>query len=389
MGFLQAFRLSVSAILAKKLRSFLTMLGVIIGVFSVVALISLGQGATSLVTEQVQAIGSNLVIVNITGRGARTGLSLEETLALASRPGVSAIAPVLSGQATFKYQTQSMSASLEGVTPDYNAVRNHNIQYGRSLVAADLDHRQKVALLGSEVAQELFGGENPLGSEVRINGNAFTVIGVLEEKGDGIGGTNDNKVLIPLTTAQRLLRNMNISALYIQSESPEAVDRVMVSIKASLNQIFRDEDAFRVFNQADLLSTVNQITGTLTLMLGGIAAISLLVGGIGIMNIMLVSVTERTREIGICKALGARKKDILYQFLIESAVISGTGGLIGLALGQLAASLVSRFSDFPTAITFQVAILALAFSVGVGIFFDIWPANKAADLSPVEALRAQ
>ncbi|MCL5981804.1 MAG: ABC transporter permease [Firmicutes bacterium] len=389
MGFLQAFRLSVSAMFAKKLRSFLTMLGVIIGVFSVVALISLGQGATSLVTEQVQAIGSNLVIVNIIGRGARAGLSLEEAMALASRPGVSAIAPVLSGQATFKHQTQNVSASLEGVTPDYSAVRNHHIKYGRSLVAADLEHRQKVAILGSEVAQELFGEKPPLGAQIRINGNAFTVIGVLEEKGDGIGGTNDNKVLIPLTTAQRLLRNMNISALYIQAEAPESVDRVPVSVEASLNQIFRDEEAFRVFNQADLLDTVSQVTGTLTLMLGGIAAISLLVGGIGIMNIMLVSVTERTREIGICKALGARKKDILYQFLIESAVISGTGGLIGLMLGQLAASLVNRFSDFPTEVTFQVAVLALAFSVGVGIFFGIWPANKAADLSPVEALRAQ
>ncbi|MBS4007110.1 MAG: ABC transporter permease [Clostridium sp.] len=389
MGLLQAFRLSVSAIRAKKLRSFLTMLGVIIGVFSVVALISLGQGATSLVTEQVQAIGSNLIVVNISGRGARSGLTLEEALALASRPGVSAVAPMLSGQATYKYQTENISAPLSGVTPDYNAVRNHNIAYGRSLVAADLDHRQEVAVLGSEVAQELFGRENPLGAKIRINGNAFTVIGVLEEKGDGIGESNDNRVLIPLTTAQRLLRNMNISTIYIQAESPESVDRAVVSVEASLKQIFRDEDAFGVFNQADLLSTVNQITGTLTLMLGGIAAISLLVGGIGIMNIMLVSVTERTREIGICKALGARKKDILYQFLIESAVISGTGGLIGLMLGQLAATLVNRFSDFPTAVTFQVAVLALAFSVGVGIFFGIWPANKAADLNPVEALRAQ
>lgn len=389
MGLLQAFRLSISAIIANKLRSILTMLGVIIGVFSVVALISLGQGATNQVTEQIQGMGSNLITVSITGRGAQSGLSLEEAIALGSRPGVGVIAPVISGQATFKHQTQSVTALLEGVTPDYNAVRNHQVEVGRSLLPADLEFRQNVALLGTEVVQELFNGQNAVGTQIYINGSSFTVIGVLEEKGSGMGGSNDNKILIPITTAQRLLRNMTISTVYIQAESPDMVDRVVVAIEASLNQLFRDNNAFRVANQADILNTVSQVTGTLTLMLGGIAAISLLVGGIGIMNIMLVSVTERTREIGICKALGAKKQDILLQFLVESAVISGTGGLIGLMLGQIFVLLINRFAGLTAAFSPQVVILALTFSVGVGIFFGIWPANKAAGLNPIEALRAQ
>lgn len=389
MGLMQAIRLSVSSIFAHRLRSFLTMLGVIIGVFSVVALISLGQGATKQVTEQVQGMGANLITITITNGGAQGGLTLEEAAALENRPGVKDVVPVVSGRAVAKQGTRSMTALVEGVTPAYHSVRNHTTTAGRPLAGADVSLRQNVAVLGTEIVEELFPGQNPVGAQVQIHGAIFTVVGVLEEKGSGMGGSNDNKILIPVTTAQRLLRNMNIATIYVQAESPEQVGRAKLAVEASLKQRFRADDAFQVIDMADILSTVNQVTGTLTLMLGGIAAISLLVGGIGIMNIMLVSVTERTREIGINKALGAKKQDILLQFLVESVVISGTGGLIGLLLGQVFILLIQRVTGFAAVLSPQVVALSLSFSLGVGMFFGIWPANKAAGLHPIEALRAQ
>ncbi len=389
MGIAQAFRLSISAIMANKLRSFLTMLGVIIGVFAVVALVSLGQGSTSMVTEQVQAMGSNLLTVNITGRGAVRGLSLDETYRLTSHDGVSAVAPVKTGRVTVKYGSNTHTTSLEGVTPEFASVRNHDAETGRFIMAVDVEYRQNVAVLGTEVADELFDGIVPPGAEIRIDGTMFTVIGVLERKGSGMGGSNDNKIIIPLTTAQRLLKSVDITTIYVQTISENTVDRVMAGLTASLTQHFRDENAFRIFNQAEMLSMVDQVTGTLTLMLGGIASISLLVGGIGIMNIMLVSVTERTREIGVCKALGAKRRDILLQFLVESTVISGLGGMMGLLLSYGVIRLISRYTGLPAVFTPQVLALAVIFSLCVGVFFGIWPANKAAKLSPMEALRAQ
>ncbi|WP_227766094.1 ABC transporter permease [Zhaonella formicivorans] len=388
MGLGQAVRLALAAIYANKLRSFLTMLGVIIGVFSVVALVSIGQGATSQVTEQVQGMGSNLVTLNIRGRGAVSSITYDEAMELADRPGVSAVAPVVNGQVTVKYGNTSYDTSLEGTTPDYTSVRNHPVEQGRFLTFTDVENRQKVAVVGTDVVKELFSGTNPLGQEIRINGSAFTVIGVLQQKGGSMGGSNDDKVIIPISTAQRLLRNAGVRTVYIQAQSPEEVDRVVAVLEATMQRRFRDEEAYRVFNQAEMLETVGEVTGTLTLMLGGIAGISLLVGGIGIMNIMLVSVTERTREIGICKALGAKKRDIMLQFLVEAIVISATGGGLGLALGYGLTRLISKFAQLTTVFSPQVIAVAFGFSLLVGVFFGIYPANKAANLSPIEALRA-
>lgn len=389
MNLLQAMRLALGAIWSNKLRSFLTMLGVIIGVFAVVALVSLGQGATSRVTEQVQGMGSNLITLYIRGRGPLSSLTYDEAMDLAARSGVRAVAPVVNGQVTVKYGNQSASTTLEGTTPDYPSVRSYNIEWGRFLAPVDIQNRQKVAVLGADVVETLFAGTNPLGREIRIDGTAFTVVGVLEKKGTSMGGSNDDKVIIPVSTAQRLLRDAGVRTVYIQAESPEAVNQVVAGLEAVMQRRFRDEDAYRVFNQAEILDTVSQVTGTLTLMLGGIAGISLLVGGIGIMNIMLVSVTERTREIGITKALGAKKRDILWQFLVESAVISGLGGLVGLLLGYGLVRTISKFTGLTAVFSPQVVAVAVLFSLFVGVFFGIYPANKAANLNPIEALRAE
>ena len=389
MNLLQAVRLAFGAIMSNKLRSFLTMLGVIIGVFAVVALVSIGQGATSQVTAEIQGMGSNLIVLDIRGRGGLDSLTLDEAVALAKRPGVSAVAPVVDGYATVKFATESNYTSIVGTTSAYSFVRNHFVDQGRFLADVDVQNRLKVAVLGAEVAENLFGGLDPVGHEIRINGSAFTVIGVLEEKGFSLGGPSDDFVIIPASTAERLLRRQGIRTVYLQAESAATVDLVVSGLESLMQLYFRDENAFSVFNQAEILDILDEVTGVLTLMLGGIAGISLLVGGIGIMNIMLVSVTERTREIGINKALGAKKRDILLQFLIESVVISGVGGFIGMVLGYGTVRLFSGLFGLTIAFSPQVVLTAFTFSVFVGIFFGLYPANKAAKLNPIDALRSE
>jgi len=389
MNFWQAVRLSLDAIWSNKLRSFLTMLGVIIGVFAVVALVSLGQGAGDTVAEQVQGIGSNLITVYISGRGTKTAMTMAEVAALEEMAGVQAAVPIISAQGTLKHGSKTAVFSVEGTTPAYQAVRAHYPQAGRFLVSNDVTYRQNVAVLGTEVVEELFPAADPVGQEIRINGTPFTVVGVLAEKGYGMMGSDDAKVIIPVSTARRLFQSPGVQNIYIQAESPQAVDRAMAAIEASLKYQFRDEDAFMVFNQAQILDVLGQVMGTMTLLLSGIAGISLLVGGIGIMNIMLVSVTERTREIGIYKALGAKRRDILFQFLVESAVISSIGGIIGMLCGYGLMKLLNSIFELPASFSPQVVIVALLFSIFVGIFFGLYPANKAARLNPVDALRAE
>ncbi|NLM52064.1 MAG: FtsX-like permease family protein [Firmicutes bacterium] len=389
MNLLQAVRLAFGAILANKLRSFLTMLGVIIGVFAVVALVSLGQGATSQVTAEIQGMGSNLIVLAIHGRGGMDSLTLSEAESLAKRPGVGAVAPVVDGYATVKFATESSYTNLVGTTPAYAVVRNHFADRGRFLADVDVQNRLPVAVLGADVAERLFGDMDPVGQEIRINGAAFTVIGVLEPKGFSLGGSSDDFVIIPASTAERLLRRQGIRTVYLQAETAAAIDMVVNSLESLLQLYFRDENAYNVFTQAEILDILSEVTGILTLMLGGIAGISLLVGGIGIMNIMLVSVTERTREIGINKALGAKKRDILLQFLVESIVISGVGGFIGMILGYGAVKLFSGLFGFTITYSPQVVFVAFTFSVFVGIFFGLYPANKAAKLNPIDALRSE
>lgn len=390
MNFISAIRLALKGIASNKVRSFLTMLGVIIGVCTVIILVAVGKGATASVTENISSMGSNLISVMITGRGAKTSLNNSEIEKISQLDGVVGVAPTMSQSVDLKYGlTTTESISLVGITPEYETVKSRKVDSGRFILPLDLDNRQKVALVGTTVVEDLFGGDNPIGKEMQINGAKFTVIGVLEEKGSSGREDQDETVFIPLTTAQRLFQNARITNVSIQAESADKVDTAMSSLENFLKKTFRDEDqnSFRVFNQAELLSTISQTTATLTMMLGGIAGISLMVGGIGIMNIMLVTVTERTREIGIRKSIGAKRRDILTQFLIESIVISGLGGIIGIIVGIGGSKLLSSLTSITTVVSLNVILMAFAFAVFVGIFFGMYPANKAAKLSPIEALR--
>lgn len=383
-------KISIASILANKLRSFLTMLGVIIGVCAVIILVSIGQGTTASITESIEAMGSNLITVNIMGRGATSNLTYEEAKAFADLDGVAASAPVVSGNVTIKYGNNEMeSVSLMGVDSDYKTIRNRSIQGGRDIISLDVENRHNSAVLGVDVIDELFlEGTNPVGEIVQVNGTNFTVIGVLDESGSSMGASNDEVILIPISTAQRFLNSSGVSMIYASAENADASAQAVSAIENELFVKFKEnEDAYRVSSQDDMLETVSDISQTMSLMLGGIAGISLLVGGIGIMNIMLVSVTERTREIGIRKAIGARRRDILTQFIIEAAVVSGVGGIIGVIVGWGGCILVSSFAGITTAVAMPIVLIAFMFSLAIGIIFGYLPARKAAGLKPVDALR--
>lgn len=388
MDFVMAVKLSIKSILSNKMRTFLTMLGIIIGVAAVIILVSIAQGTTKSVTENIESMGSNLLTVNITGRGTKTSITYDETLELNEKEGVKEIAPVINGKATAKNGLKSMDVNLEGVNETYLTVRNYELNSGRFILPLDIDYNQKVVVLGSEVVKEVFGILNPIGEEILLDGNKFKVVGVLEEKGSSFGGSNDEKVLMPITTAERFLKTKGVKSIYIQAESKDTVSVVSNQMESYLNKQFNnDEDAYKVFNQEEMLSTVNEVTASMTIMLGGIAAISLLVGGIGIMNIMLVSVTERTREIGIRKAIGAKRRDILTQFLIEAIVISGVGGILGIMFGLFGNYMFEKFTSSNVSVSLMVLAISFSFALVVGVSFGIFPANKASKLKPVDALR--
>jgi putative ABC transport system permease protein len=388
MKFLQAFSMAISSILSNKVRSFLTMLGVIIGVSAVIMLVSIGQSATSMVTEQIEGMGSNLINVSITGRSTNRTIKMDEFMELKNRyPDIiQSISPVVQLNATLKYESSNMQSSVEGALPAYQNIINLTVGSGRFLSDLDNDFRNKVAVISKSVAEELYGLASPLGKELSINGYRFKVIGILESESGSLMSSSDDKIILPLSTAQRLAQTTNIRSYYVQASSKENVDAAVAVMEDYLTQKLTDEDLFNIFSQTQLLESANTITQTLTYMLAGIAAISLLVGGIGIMNIMLVAVSERTREIGIRKAIGAKKRDILTQFLIESIVVSGLGGILGIALGVQGARFVTGLMDITATISPSVVIFAFAFSMFIGMIFGIYPANKAASLKPIDAL---
>ena len=406
MNLVQTFWEALESISANKMRSGLTVLGIVIGVGAVIAMISIGRGAQNTITGSISGIGTNLIFVFRGGseevRNPKP-ITFGDAEAIADpfqAPSVMAVAPILQGQVRVTFGGETANTTIQGITSDFSTVRNRTVTEGEYIDEAHILGRASVALLGIDTADKLFGRTSGLtGETIRIEGQPFRVIGILEERGGSSFNNEDDIVLVPISTAQtRLLRRSTsdrVDVLMVQAASAEAVPNASQEIAQILRTRHRTEigaDDFTILTQQDFLSTAETITGVLTIFLGGIAAISLLVGGIGIMNIMLVSVTERTREIGLRKALGARKTDILIQFLTESSVLSLFGGLIGIALGwaiSLVVGQIAAASDTPIvpAIGIDVILLATIFSTAVGLFFGIYPANRAANLEPVEALR--
>ena len=390
MGIFQAYKMALKSILSNKMRAFLTMLGVIIGVGAVIAAVSFALGSTKSITDRIQSMGTNLIQINITGRNSNRNLSYDELKTFASENSsqITAVSPMMSASVTVKYGTKSRSTSLIGADADYEIVKNTHVQSGRFLSELDADFRQKVVLVGTAVVNDIFGGSNPINQTMKINGEAFTVVGVIKQTENGQDQSSDDQVIIPITTAQRLTRSAVIRNFAIQAATPNDVNIVMDKLNTFLLGIYKSTNFFRVFNQEEALSNLNSITGIMMGVLGGIATISLVVGGIGIMNIMLVSVTERTREIGIRKAIGAKKRSILVQFLIEALMVTGIGGLIGLLLGiGLIKFVIGGLNIVPPVYSVPWMMISFGISLGVGVIFGMFPAYKASKLNPIEALR--
>ncbi len=406
----QNLRTAFRALLANKLRSALTILGIVIGVAAVVALMAIGNGATSSITNRIASSGSNLLNIQA-GRSQRpspgqpfnqTNLTYKDYKALVTTlTDVAGIAPAYQSNYTVTYNTLSTSTSVVGVTGDYFSVHTYTISSGRALTDADGASQKQVAVLGTTTVTDLFGTEDPLGKSIKINDKSFTVIGVLTPKdSSGFNDTNDT-ILIPLETGYNKLFGANairngertVSAIAVSASSADTVDLVSSQITFVLRHqhhlALDDDDDFRIQNQAELLSTLSSVTTTMTTFLGAIAAISLLVGGIGIMNITLVSVSERTREIGLRKAVGARKNHILFQFLVETMTLSIIGGVTGIGVGMAIAWGVTALNLITAVVSVSSIALSFTFSVLIGLFFGIYPAYRAANLHPMEALRSE
>lgn len=386
MAMIQSFKMALRSIKGNKIRAALTMLGIVIGVSSVIVLVSIAQGSTNNVTSQINNLGTNLLTINTFG----TDLSLSEDKIdkLKNVNGVKAVSPVVSGRVNVKKGATTSQVTLTGTNAAYETVKSTKVSAGRFITDLDVEYRQKIAILGSDTAQTFFGTDNPVGQYVQIEGTSFKVVGVLASKGSSMGQSGDDVVIIPLSTAERLLKSTTITQVYLQGQSEQQMDVITAEVESSMASMFPNQsDYYKVSNQQDLMETMSSVSNTMTMMLGGIAGISLVVGGIGIMNIMLVSVSERTKEIGIRKAVGAKRKDILGQFLIESVVLSAMGGLLGILFGIGLGKLLSSVMSLSVSFSSSVILFSFLFSLVVGVVFGVYPANKASKLNPIQALR--
>ncbi|WP_088225236.1 ABC transporter permease [Desulfosporosinus sp. FKB] len=404
MNLLENIRVALRGLKSNKLRSILTMLGIIIGVGAVIIMVSIGQGAKASVADQIQGLGSYLLIVTPGqsntggvkgGMGSLNNMTMDDVNAIKSNAdAVASVAPTTSKQAQVVYGSENTSTSVVGTTPSYADVRNQQASIGRFFTDQENLDNAQVAVIGTTVVQDLTGNPNTnmVGQTININQVPFQVIGILQSKGSSGASNNDDQIVVPISSAEtRLIGSDSIRTIYVEAKSSDLMDTASAEITQILRQqhglSFNATNDFTVTSQTDILSTAEGVSQSLTLLLSGVAAISLLVGGIGIMNIMLVSVTERTREIGIRKAIGAKRKTIMLQFLIEAVIISMLGGVLGILFGSGGSSLLNKFAGMTTQISTSPIIMAFAFSFAIGIIFGVFPARKAAKLHPIDALR--
>ncbi|MCE9582731.1 MAG: ABC transporter permease [Planctomycetes bacterium] len=395
------FSLAFDTLVANKFRAALTMLGVTIGVASVILLVSIGDGVKHFVTDQFEALGTNVIIIT-PGKAETTGgtpmiadttegLTLEDATAIRDRsPNLTAVAPVCFGTANIKFSNRNRSTMVIGTTAEFETVRHMHVEVGSFLPPAQDVSEKQVAILGRKVKDALFPGENPLGKRILVDDRRFRVIGVMQKKGQSLGLDLDDLIFVPVSAAQEIFNRDRLQEILAHSPTKGGLDRGAIEAKAVLMNRHDNKEDFTVHDQGDMLAVLTTIMGVLTYALAGIAGISLLVGGIGIMNIMLVSVTERTREIGIRKAVGARRGDILAQFLIESVILSSAGGIAGILLGVGAGQGAHAiFPDMPIAFSPWAVVIAFGFSFFVGVFFGVYPARRASLLDPIAALRVE
>ena len=398
-----AFRIALRALGRNKLRSFLTMLGIIIGVGAVIAMVAIGEGAKALVRQQIASLGTNLLVIlpgTVTLGGARTGFGGRQSLTDVDAKAIMSQIPIVSGASPVLRQVQQViggeqnwSTSVQGIAPEYQDIRDWKIVDGRFITQADVDSTAKVALVGQTVAYNLFGDENPLGNIIRIKKIPFQIVGVLGAKGQsGMGNDQDDVVMVPYTTMMKRVMGVTyIQQIIVAATSADLTEEAKNQITLLLRERHRirqgNDDDFMIRNLSDIAEAASNSATVMAILLGSIASVSLLVGGIGIMNIMLVSVTERTREIGIRMAVGARSRDILLQFIVEALVMAAIGGALGIAIGVASSSIIHRVMEWPVLVRPDVVLIAILVSGGVGIFFGFYPAQKAAHLDPIDALR--
>jgi len=403
MDIIESVKMATTTLVANKLRSTLTMLGIIIGNASVIAMVGIGQGAQKLASEQFESLGPNVLFIIPGNQNAQRNRDLPKTLvlddakAIASQvPSVTEVAPQIQSRQPVVYSNKNTNTQIIGVTPEFLSVRSFDLAKGRFFSDQDLKSNNQIAILGSDVVSKLFGNKNPIGEKIRMRNLSFLVVGVMEQKGSFLGSNQDDTVFIPLTTMANRLRGrtspygteVDFIALSARDANSIGAAQFQISNLLRLRHKITTEDDFTVRTQKDILQIVGTITGALTLMLAAIAGISLFVGGIGVMNIMLVSVTERTQEIGLRKAIGATQQDILIQFMIEAIILSAAGGIVGTVIGVGGITLVGALTPLKAGISPAAIVLAVGISGGIGLFFGVVPAQRAAKLDPIVALRS-